>query len=657
MANERWLDMPFDQYQRYRASAEIIATIKKETGKDKLKVLDVGGYFKNAEGRDTLPLKEFVPDEDVLVLDIADCHLPQYIRGDGTSMPFHPRSFDVVVSQDVLEHIAPEERGKFLDSLIQTAGHFVVLGAPFRTENSILAEKILYEFILKTLKGKHQELEEHIQNGLPEVKEVESFLAKKKLSFCSFPSGYLNNWLLLMMVKHYILPLPDSQHLLALIDRFYNRNFYESDQRGPAYRHVFVISKSRRDGAILEKISDKFQNYREKYKHMTLEKSDFSHLQTLLSLEALRDKNKIEDLQKHIQNLERHIQQLEKAVKTQEVHIANYKKEVSEKKNLIQNLEKDIYDKDVHIRNLENNMNMILQSKVWRTADFFRRIFYMKILKIFPPFQKAALTLTREGFSSFWQKVRKREMMRRKELYDLWMEKHDLTEERIKAIREEIESFPHKPKISIIMPVYNVEKTWLEKAIESVFGQIYPNWELCIVDDASTKKHVKETLLKHKDREKVKIKFLRENRGISGASNQALSLASGEFVGFLDHDDELSPDALFEVARMLNEHPEADIIYSDEDKLNAGGRRIEPHFKPDWSPDLFLSYNYICHFLVMRKELVDGLNGFREGFEGSQDYDLLLRATEKTDKIFHIPKVLYHWRQIKGSTAILHREK
>jgi GT2 family glycosyltransferase len=153
------------------------------------------------------------------------------------------------------------------------------------------------------------------------------------------------------------------------------------------------------------------------------------------------------------------------------------------------------------------------------------------------------------------------------------------------------------------------------------------------------------------------MEFLGKNKGISEASNQALSLATGELVGFLDHDDELSRDALFEVVKLLNQHPEADIIYSDEDKINPAGRAIEPHFKPDWSPDLFLSYNYISHFSVLRKKLVDQLNGFRKGFEGSQDYDLLLRATEKTDKIFHIPKVLYHWRQIEGSTAAAHKEK
>jgi len=685
MDNDKLLEMPFDQYQRHRAAAEAIEIIKKRTGKKKLRILDVGGYFKNIEGQDTFPLIEFLPEEEVFVLDIIKCRLPHYVQGDGRDMPFCQKTFDVVNCQDVLEHIEPKDREKFLTSLLQAAKYFVILGAPFEAENNVLAEKILYEFILKTLKGKHIELEEHLEKGLPELSSVESFLKTKKLSYCDFPSGYLNNWLSLMIVKHYILTLPDSQKLAALIDRFYNRNFYESDQRPPAYRNMFVISRQKRNEHILGEISDRFQNYRDKFKNLTLEKSDFSNIQTLLSLEALRDKNKIEELNSQIEQLNKtvhdqdihlrnykdevyekkiHIMNLEKEIDDQKTHLQNYKKEVNEKESLIQNQnkeineqKKEIYDKEVHIRNIEENMNLILNSKVWRFADFFRRLFYMKILRILPPLQKSALTITREGFPSFLQKVKKREMMRKKDLYDIWIEKNSLNEEKIKIIKEEIAKFPYKPKISIIMPVYNVEKIWLEKALASVSNQLYDNWELCIVDDASTKRYIKEILSLHEKNEKVKIKYLKKNKGISGASNEALSLAAGEFVGFLDNDDELSADALYENVKLLNLRPEADLIYSDEDKINPKGIRIEPFFKPDWSPDLFLSFNYICHFSVCRKKIIDKIEGFREGFEGSQDYDLLLRLTEKTDKIFHIPTVLYHWRQAEGSTAVVHKEK
>jgi glycosyltransferase involved in cell wall biosynthesis len=204
------------------------------------------------------------------------------------------------------------------------------------------------------------------------------------------------------------------------------------------------------------------------------------------------------------------------------------------------------------------------------------------------------------------------------------------------------------------MPVYNVEQQWLEQAIESIFSQVYQNWELCIADDASPSPHIKEVLNLYKNRGKrVKIKYLESNRGISGASNEALSLTTGQYVALLDHDDVMSRDSLFEIVKLLNAHPEAELIYTDEDKLSMGGLHLRPVFKPDWDPDLLLTYNYICHLLVCKRELVERAGGFRLGFEGSQDYDLLLRMTELTDKIFHIPKVLYHWRMIPGSAAFV----
>ncbi len=265
--------------------------------------------------------------------------------------------------------------------------------------------------------------------------------------------------------------------------------------------------------------------------------------------------------------------------------------------------------------------------------------------------------LRKEGLSSFRHKIRKILTRKFKSEYEILIDHNYLLKADIENIKEQIKKFKFKPKISLVMPVYNVEKKWLKKALKSVFSQIYENWELCLVDDASTRKHIKKTISKYQERENIKIKFLSQNRGIAAASNEALALAEGEFVGFLDDDDELSKDALFEVVQLLNKFPEADLIYSDEDKIDLNGKRVQPFFKPDYSPDLLLSFNYICHFLVCRLKKIREIKGFREGFEGSQDYDLLLRLTERTDKIHHIPKVLYHWRQVKGSTSMSHKQK
>lgn len=215
-----------------------------------------------------------------------------------------------------------------------------------------------------------------------------------------------------------------------------------------------------------------------------------------------------------------------------------------------------------------------------------------------------------------------------------------------------ITKLKQKPQISVVMPVYNVERRWLLAAIESVRGQYYPHWQLCIADDASTKPDTRSALdeIERLGDKRIRITRLTHNAGIAAASNAALQLASGEYVGLLDHDDELTRDALLEVALCVDAG-QPDMIYSDEDKLDEAGAHVEVHCKPDYSPDYFFSINYLCHFSVFRRVLLEQIGGFRQGFDGAQDYDLQLRATEHTDKIAHIPKVLYHWRRIPGSTA------
>jgi len=236
--------------------------------------------------------------------------------------------------------------------------------------------------------------------------------------------------------------------------------------------------------------------------------------------------------------------------------------------------------------------------------------------------------------------------------YDLWLAQHALTSERSRQLRYEVKALAYQPMISIIMPVYNTKETWLRQAIDSVRSQIYPNWELCICNDGSATSHVSRILDEYCSRgERIRVVTTSQNRGIAAASNTALSLATGEFVGFVDHDDVLAPDALCEVARLLNERPDLDLIYTDEDKLTIDGRRVEPFFKPDWSPDLLLSMNYITHFAVVRRSIVQEINGFAEGLEGSQDYDLFLRISEKTHRIGHVARPLYSWRKSPDSTA------
>ena len=245
--------------------------------------------------------------------------------------------------------------------------------------------------------------------------------------------------------------------------------------------------------------------------------------------------------------------------------------------------------------------------------------------------------------------------------YNEWLRQYDtLTDQDRKKVQARISQFKSRPLISVLMPVYDPPLEMLESAILSVQRQIYPNWELCIADDASRTPGVRELLQRHAAVDaRIKLALRQENGHISAASNTALALARGEYVALLDHDDLLHESALFWVADAIVGHPEAGLIYSDEDKVDVAGSRFGPYFKPEWNPDLFRSHNMVCHLGVYRADLVRSLGGFREGFEGAQDYDLALRCTEQlaTHQIVHIPRVLYHWRSHPGSTAQAGSEK
>jgi len=239
--------------------------------------------------------------------------------------------------------------------------------------------------------------------------------------------------------------------------------------------------------------------------------------------------------------------------------------------------------------------------------------------------------------------------------YARWIQRYDrLDRTDLRRIGKQIASFEYSPLISVLLPIYNSNLRWLRCAVLSVQKQLYPRWELCIVDDASTDRRVWPFVQRcARQDERIKVMRRTENGHISAASNDALRLASGDFVALLDHDDEMAPTALYLVALALNKNRDSHLLYSDEDKLDARDRRFEPYFKSDWNPELFLAQNFISHLSVYRTDLVRRVGGFRVGFEGSQDYDLTLRCIEEIQpkQIEHLPWVLYHWRAGDQSTA------
>ncbi len=264
----------------------------------------------------------------------------------------------------------------------------------------------------------------------------------------------------------------------------------------------------------------------------------------------------------------------------------------------------------------------------------------------------------RHPFSSERRKARRallRASWRQAGAYDDWIAAYDYRPARDRqALEAEIAALRRRPLISVLMATFNTPPKYLDAAIRSVHEQVYPEWELCIADDGSRDIAVPAIIRSWERRDaRLKVTLRGKNGHISAATNTALAQASGEYVAILDHDDVLPENALAELAKAIERRPDVEIIYTDEDKIDIWNRRYDPHFKPDWSPDLFLSQNYINHLTAYRAERIRAIGGWREGLEGSQDYDLGLRIVEQINprSIVHIPKVLYHWRAVAGSTA------
>ena len=279
------------------------------------------------------------------------------------------------------------------------------------------------------------------------------------------------------------------------------------------------------------------------------------------------------------------------------------------------------------------------------------KIKWTKVLKKVSPYniKKGILYLRHYGPKEFWVKLTERFQADDVD-YEQWYENHKALPEELE--KQKNEKWKRKPLISIVVPVYNTPQVFLRQMIESVQNQSYSEWELCIGNASPENKEMKKILEEYKNDARIKEVEIPENKGISQNTNRAMEIASGELIGLLDHDDLLAPNALYEIAKAVNEHPDAEVIYTDEDKVTTDLKEhFQPHLKPDFNLDLLRSNNYICHFFIASRDLIKRVGGFRPEFNGAQDYDLILRCTEQAKQIVHIPKILYHWRVHKASTA------
>ena len=274
-------------------------------------------------------------------------------------------------------------------------------------------------------------------------------------------------------------------------------------------------------------------------------------------------------------------------------------------------------------------------------------------MKIKNVYQKISYYFKRYGFWKTLKKCLKKlfrikeNRMSNQEAYEKWMKNNEKTIEELGKQKEY--SFEKKPLISIVVPMYHTNEVFFKELVESLQNQTYSNWELCLADGSKEENVALKKYFENENR--IKYKFLNSNKGISENTNEAIKMATGDFIGFLDHDDLLSLDALFEVVKVINENEDVEFIYSDEDKIDENYQRFEPYFKPDYSPETLECNNYITHFVVVKKALIEKVGMLDSRFDGAQDFDFVLRATENAKNIVHISKILYHWRVHRGSTA------
>jgi GT2 family glycosyltransferase/2-polyprenyl-3-methyl-5-hydroxy-6-metoxy-1,4-benzoquinol methylase len=352
--------------------------------------------------------------------------------------------------------------------------------------------------------------------------------------------------------------------------------------------------------------------------------------------------------------------------------------------------DQQIAERDQQIAERDQQIAAILNSKSWRITRPLRKVTVQckKIVRLYRmpsslvkrhggfrlTAKKAQQIIKNEGLAGIKRRLQGQLVGRGKNLIELddktlvdrndyaeWIRRYDTLDDAARVrIKQKIESFERTPLISVVMPVYDPPLNFLDEAIWSVRNQLYPHWEFCIADDASKNQAVRDLLIRHANEDsRIKLVFRKTNGHISAASNSALDLATGEFVALLDNDDLLPEHALFWVAKTILENPDAGLIYSDEDKINESGNRYAPYFKCDYNYELLLAQNMICHLGVYRRNLLEAVGGFRSGLEGAQDYDLALRVVEllPSTQINHIPRILYHWRAITGSTALAGDEK
>lgn len=652
---ELTLNIAFDQYQRYRTASDLIRFFRSSDQNTKFRILELGSNSHKDLGL-------FLPDDDIVYSDIclteemkAD---PQFQLIDGTQMELPAESFDFVVALDVLEHVPEEKRLAFLENVNRIARKGAIISFPYESDLVYAAEERVNSYYKAVSGEDFIWLKEHKASGLPNMEKLSNVL--QNTPHFSFYHGTLDVWEKMWYAHFTTVFSQETLDFRTKIDRFYNTALYKQDRDSACYRSFLVLAKQQQAAweqyaeALFSPTAISTEAFKtldlicdaQKQAHtLYMQKKEFELVQKIDQTTA----EQVEQM-KCLSRVSHHLD-LIMGEKQQELDNMERQLFVSEKENvqLADELSQYVEDYEnalAQIGLLSHQINSMQNAFFWKitkplrkAGSFIKRIVRSNRFSLLTA--KGLLSIKRHGLRYTWQKLRSRKAIQHISAY---------TPEELEAQRAAV--FSNNIRFSILVPLYNTPELLLQEMIDSVVAQTYSNWELCLADGSDQAHGYVETICRQYAKKNDKIRYMRleKNEGIVGNTNACAKMATGDYIALLDHDDLLASSALYENARAI-EKTGAMVLYSDEEHITEDGVHRGPFYKPDWSPDLLYSQMYICHFLVFKRELFEKIGGFRADYNGGQDYDLMLGFSELTDRICHIPRMLYFWRETPNSTA------
>ncbi|MCX7996512.1 MAG: glycosyltransferase [Patescibacteria group bacterium] len=642
--SSKFITISPDGYSRYFWIMHVLQLLladKKQT------VLDVGGrgtFLDTLFREASLPYELTVIDPLPTPKDVPY----RYVRGDGTQMIFDTNSFDAVISTDVLEHVPEEKKILFIQECIRVASKVVVIAFPDDSKRVDEAEHLANDFYLSITGRDHRWLKEHFAMKKPSIRTIVTYLDGLGYPYEILGTNNLDNWLLTVLANFIQEKYPAHTEALEQLNRFYNENIMEvGDLEGPSYRKMLIIYKKRNQKTeLVEQIrkstsSQKLQQFRAKYVAYfgDIVRDYVSAVKTIESNEYSAE----------------YQEKTEQLLAAQEMKLYDYEIRVSELEAQLNHRAYELHTVRSELANYRQQLARVQSTFLWRVMHSKKLpIYYLhELYRTIKARLSHRITLTSKDMhtqNSFFGGTGPQapsiiyERQRQEYLnWRLFRKKNQ------KAVP--LKGF--HSLFSIVTPVYNTNPSHLEQCINSVRKQTYKNWEHILVNDASTNEDTIRTLNQlAKEDKRIRVVHLRKNRGIAGATNEGIRHATGSYICFLDHDDMLDRNALAENAAAFLNDGSVSFTFSDKDLFeDSPSSSLNPLFKPQMSEVMMLSANYLTHFTVLKKELVDAIGELDTETDGAQDWDYYLRAIATGAKFYRIPKILYHWRIHATSTS------